>query len=103
MNAINRLIEIISNFLLSSGLSENLTNFFITAILTIIVVGLAIIADIITKKILVSSIRQVFKRTKSTRHLSFFIRLISYLVTMKTSLKLSNRVAISISLLSSCW
>ena len=67
MNAINRLIEIISDFFLSSGLSENLTNFLITAMLTIIVVGLAILADYIAKKILVSSIRQVFKRTKSTR------------------------------------
>ena len=35
--------------------------------LTIIVVGLAILADYIAKKILVSSIRHVFKRTKSTR------------------------------------
>lgn len=67
MNAINRLIEIISDFFLSSGLSENLTNFLITAMLTIIVVGLAILADYIAKKILVSSIRHVFKRTKSTR------------------------------------
>lgn len=67
MNTINRLIEIIKDFFLSSGLSENLTNFLITAMLTIIVVGLAILADYIAKKILVSSIRHVFKRTKSTR------------------------------------
>jgi len=67
MNTINRLIEIISDFLLTSGLSENLTNFLITAMLAIIVIGIALLADFIAKKILVTSIRQVFKRTKSTR------------------------------------
>jgi miniconductance mechanosensitive channel len=67
MNRINRLLEIISDFFISTGLSENLTQLLITIMVTIVVVGLALLADFITRKILVSAIRQVFKRTKSTR------------------------------------
>ncbi len=67
MNTINRLIDNISDFFLSTGLSENLTNLLITILLTIIVAGLAILADIIVRKILVASIRQVFLKSKSTR------------------------------------
>ena len=67
MDAINRLIEIISDFLVSAGLSENMTHLIITAILTILIVGLAILADLITKKILVGTIRRLLKRTKTTR------------------------------------
>ena len=67
METISRLIENISELFMSAGLSENLTNAFIAVIMFIIVTGLALLADFIARKIIVGLIRQLLKKTRSTR------------------------------------
>jgi len=67
MNTVNNLLEKLNNFFINLNLTENLTILITTVILATVVTGLAILADIISKRIIVLGIQQIVKRTKTTR------------------------------------
>ena len=66
MNLINELILTIEQFFQHIGLSENLIILLRTIIVAVVIVGLAIIADFLTRRILVQTIRRIVARSKVT-------------------------------------
>lgn len=62
---INHLIDIYSSWLSEKGLSDNLVIFVENATVVLVTAGLAILADFIIKKLIVSSIARLAKRSKN--------------------------------------
>jgi len=64
MNLINNLIQKVEQVFQNFGLSDNLTILLRTVIVGLIIILLALLADFLTKRILVQSIRRIVARTK---------------------------------------
>jgi miniconductance mechanosensitive channel len=65
MNIINRLIQALEGMFTNIGFSDGLTIFIRTLIVLIIVSGLAILADFITRKIILAGISKIVRRTRT--------------------------------------
>lgn len=67
MNYISNLIGNLEQSFINLGLSDNLSVLLRTIIVVLIVLFLSILADIVSKRLLVSGIRQIIRRTQTDR------------------------------------
>ena len=65
MNAITQWVEKLDKLLLSTGMPESLGATTRTVIVAVIIFSLAILADIVTRRIIVSGIKRVVRKTKT--------------------------------------
>jgi miniconductance mechanosensitive channel len=65
MNSVTQWVEKLDKLLLSTGMPEGLEATTRTVIVAIIIFSLAILADIITRKIIVSGIKRLVRKTKT--------------------------------------
>ena len=65
MNSVTKWLEKLDQLLLSTGMPEALGATIRTVIVAVIILGAAILADFITRKLIISTIRQVVKKTKT--------------------------------------
>ncbi len=65
MNAITQWVDKLDKLLLSTGMSESLGATIRTVIVAVIIFSLAILADLITRRIIVSGIKRIVRKSKT--------------------------------------